>query len=100
MTAYFLFDVHEIRDPERAAEYRGQVFATVESFGGTYRILGGHLEKIEGDWAPNIPVLIEFPDRDQARAWYDSDLYRPLRDLRMQAMDASAVLIDGFEKAA
>ena len=32
MTAYFFFDVHEIRDPDKAAEYRGQVFATVETY--------------------------------------------------------------------
>ncbi len=97
MTAYALFDVHEIHDADKAADYRGQVFATVEAFGGTYRILGGPCLRLEGDWAPTIPVLIEFADMDQARAWYESDLYRPLRDLRMQAMSASALLIEGFD---
>lgn len=97
MAAYFFFDVHEIRDPEKAADYRSRVFATVETFGGTYRILGGQYEKFEGDWSPSIPVLIEFPDRQKAKAWYDSDDYRPLKDLRTQAMDASALLIDGFD---
>ena len=80
MTAYFLFDIHEIHDADKATEYRGQVFATVETFGGTYRILGGQVDKIEGDWTTGILVLIEFPNRNQAQAWYDSDLYRPLKD--------------------
>ena len=97
MNAYFLFDVHEIRDSEKAEEYRSQVFSTVEAYDGTYRILGGECEKIEGDWTPGILVLIEFPDRHQAQAWYDSERYRPLKDQRLQAMDASAVLIDGFD---
>ena len=97
MTAYFLFDVHQIHDPDKAAEYRGQVIANVEAFGGTYRILGGDFDRVEGDWSPGILVLIEFPDRNQARVWYDSDLYRPLKALRRQAMDASAILVDGFD---
>lgn len=97
MSAYFFFDVHEICDPEKASEYRSGVFATVEAFGGTYRILGGQCESIEGNWAPGIPVLIEFSNRETARAWYDSDVYRPLKDLRMEAMDSSALLVDGFD---
>lgn len=96
MSAYFLFTVHKINDPDKATEYRGGVFATVEKFGGTYRILTDDIEKIEGDWNPGIVVLIEFPDRNQAQAWYDSDTYRPLKALRLQAMEASAVLIEGF----
>lgn len=97
MSAYFLFNVHKIHDSDKAADYRGRVFATVENFGGTYRILGGEVEKIERDWDLGILVLIEFPDREQATAWYDSDLYRPLKQQRLQAMDASAILIDGFD---
>lgn len=41
-------------------------------------------------------MLIEFPDRERARAWYLSDDYRPLKKLGLEAMDASAMLIDEF----
>lgn len=100
MTAYFVFDVREIRDGDKAAEYRSQVFDTVEQHGGRYLVLGGPVEAVEGDWSPNIPVIIEFPSLEKARAWYDSDVYGPLQSLRMEAMDAHAVLIDGFNPGA
>jgi uncharacterized protein (DUF1330 family) len=40
-------------------------------------------------------VLMEFPDADSARAWYDSPEYRPLKAIRHRAARNNAVLIDG-----
>jgi len=51
----------------------------------------------EGDWQPGIAVIIEFPDLATARAWYESDDYRPLRDLRLRSTDSCGVLLDGFD---
>jgi uncharacterized protein (DUF1330 family) len=97
MPAYFLFDVREILDQDKVASYRSKVFATVEQYGGRYRVLGGPFERVEGDWQPNIPVIIEFRDLATARTWYDSEEYRPLRELRLAATKSNAVLIDGFD---
>ena len=97
MAAYFMFDVREIKDAERTSQYRNQVFATVERFGGRYLALGGPFEVIEGDWRPGIPVIIEFPSIERARAWYESDVYRPLLALREEDTDSFAILIEGFE---
>lgn len=97
MPAYFFFDVREILDQDKLASYRSQVFATVERHGGRYRVLGGPFEQLEGDWRPGIPVIIEFPDLDAARTWYESKDYRPLRELRLAATRSNAVLIDGFD---
>lgn len=97
MSAFVFFDVREIRDQELLGDYRSKVFATVEHFGGRYRVLGGMDAALEGDWRPNIPVLIEFPDSETARAWYASDLYAPLKRDRMQAALCDAVLLDGFD---
>jgi len=96
MAAYFFFDVREIRDAEKAAAYRARVFDTVAQYDGRYLVLGGEVDRLEGEWRPAIPVVIEFPGLEKARAWYDSDVYRPLKTLRMEAMDARAVLLEGF----
>ena len=97
MSAYFFFDVRHICDQQKLSEYRSQVFASVERFDGRYRVLGGSLERLEGDCAPNIPVLIEFPTADKARQWYESERYQPLKALRLEAAECRAVLLDGFE---
>jgi len=96
MTAYFLFDVREIKDPEGAKQYRDGVFRTVHQHGGRYLALGGKFDVKEGAWSPGIVVIIEFPSRERAEAWYDSDSYRPLRELRLRATDSCAILVDGF----
>jgi uncharacterized protein (DUF1330 family) len=40
-------------------------------------------------------MLMEFPDPDSARAWYESDAYRSVRAIRHRAARNNAVLIDG-----
>jgi uncharacterized protein (DUF1330 family) len=38
---------------------------------------------------------MEFPDLDTARAWYRSDAYAPLRELRRSASDTDIVVVEG-----
>lgn len=97
MPAYLFFAVTEILDAAKASEYRSKVIETVERFGGRYLALGGLIEIVEGDWDPGIPVIIQFDTPQQAKDWYESDLYRPLKALRMEAMRCDAILVDGFE---
>ncbi|GAB2186645.1 DUF1330 domain-containing protein [Roseibium sp. LAB1] len=97
MAAFVFFDVKEILDPELLGAYRSKVFETVEHFGGRYRVLGEMDRVLEGDWKPNIPVLIEFPDSQTARAWYESDLYAPLKNDRIAAARCDAVMLGGYE---
>lgn len=96
MPAYCLFDVREIKDREKLADYRSKVFATVEQYGGRYRVLGGAFTVVEGDWSPVIPVIIEFPSLARVHEWYGSAEYAPLKGLRMAGAACHAVFMDGF----
>ncbi len=96
MPAYFLADVVEVLDEKRMEEYRRAVSATVERHGGRYLTVGGRAVRLEGDWLPVFPVLIEFPDMDEARRWYESAEYRDLKALRLGATRGHAVFIDGI----
>ena len=98
MSAYFFFDVRTIHNQDKLDQYKSGVFATVEQHGGRYLVLGGPFQVLEGDWSPVIPVVIEFPSHDLAQAWYESDAYRPLKALRLEATDSCGVLIDGFDQ--
>lgn len=96
MAAYCLFDNLEIVDPEKMEEYRNRVRPVVEQYGGRYVVIGGPFERKEGAWQPEFPVMIEFPDLDQARRWYDSPEYRDLKALRLSAVRSNAVFMAGL----
>jgi len=85
----------EVTDPERYERYKALGAASVEKHGGRYIVRGGAAEVLEGDRVPNRLVLVEFPDVDTARRWYDSPEYREARAARDGAATGSFVLVEG-----
>ena len=68
MAAYCFFDIREVLDPAKMEDYRRNVLATVEQYGGRYVVMGGTCDVIEGQWKPNFPVIIRFDD-DSSRGY-------------------------------
>jgi len=94
MPAYFIVD-NEVTDSAGFEEYRKQVPITVEKYGGRFLVRGGQIQTLEGDWKPKRIVVTEFPSIEQARRWYDSEDYRPLKALRSRSARGSVVLVEG-----
>jgi len=69
MSAYVFFDILEITDQKIMQEYGHRIGPTVEDYGGRYLVRGGKSDIVEGDWHPVIPVIIEFPNLEQALCW-------------------------------
>ena len=95
MAAYALFRNLSVNDEEGLAEYRANVPAIVQSFGGHYIVRGGEWDTIEGP-ADVPPVIIEFADLTAIHRWYESEEYRPWRDLRHKSAKYYAIFLDGF----
>ena len=93
--AYCFFDVREITDHAKVEQYLAGVFATVAQYGGRYLVLGGKSDLVEGDWQPVYPVIVEFADGEQARRWYSSPEYEPLKALRVAGTRSNAVFLEG-----
>lgn len=94
MPAYVIADV-EITDPAGFEEYRRQVPATIEKYGGRFLVRGGQHETLEGDWRPHRLVVLEFPSLEAARRWYDSPEYREPKALRLKTSRGRVVLVEG-----
>ena len=94
MSAYLIVDI-EVTDQGRYDDYRSQVPELVAKYGGKYLVRGGSFEILEGDWAPHRLVLLEFPTVEAAKVFYDSQDYRPLRDIRLHATNSSMVMVEG-----
>lgn len=96
MPAYAIFDNLEVLDPESLAQYKDAVAAVVDRHGGRYLAVGGRVDRMEGSWSPNFPVIIEFPSLEDAHRWYDSDDYHDLKALRLSAVRSNAVFVEGL----
>jgi len=94
MAAYFIVDL-EVTDSAAFEEYRKQVPATIEKYGGRFVVRGGTCETLEGDWHPKRVVVVEFPSMEQARRWYRSPEYAPLLALRLKSSRSKLLLVEG-----
>lgn len=58
-------------------------------------VVYGAMETLEGEGAEGM-VILEFPDKAAARAWYDNPEYQERAKLRQQAAPYRAFMVEGF----
>ena len=95
MPAYVIGDVRDVWDTEAIAEYRRRNTDAVANHGGRFLIRGGEAAVLDGEWATRRIVVIEFPDVAAARAWWDSEEYAPLKEMRRGASATNIIVVDG-----
>jgi uncharacterized protein (DUF1330 family) len=93
--AYVIADVRDAWDADALAEYRRRNTDAVAGHHGAFVVRGGEHEVLEGEWDTRRLVVIEFPDMTAARAWWESDEYAPLKELRRGASTTNIILVDG-----
>ncbi|WP_341487334.1 DUF1330 domain-containing protein [Pararhizobium sp. A13] len=94
MSAYYIFQ-ENLHDPAKFEAYRKVVMSTLAPFEGRIIARGGELTVVEGEWPFDRTVILEFPSRTAAEAWYNSPAYQVILPLRLQSMMCNAILIDG-----
>lgn len=93
--AYIIVDM-QISDLEQYKQYMAAAPAAVAAHGGEYLVRGGKFEALEGRWQPARIAMLRFPSYEQAKAFYDSELYRQARAKREGATDFfNLVLVEG-----
>ncbi len=95
MPAYVIANV-EVTDAVAFGEYLKAAPATVAAHGGTYVARRGAVEVLEGDWAPTRLTILKFDGVGQAKAWYESPDYRPLREIRKKATKSKILIVEGL----
>jgi uncharacterized protein (DUF1330 family) len=93
---YYAVAELDITDRGWVRDYVQNVTGMVERFGGRYLARTPNVEKLEGERkTPQVFLLIEWPSREQARAFYESAEYRPYRDSRLAGSRGEFVLVAG-----
>ena len=94
MPAYVIIET-DIHDPEQYELYKQATPAAVAAYGGRFIVRGGQLAVLEGDWQPKRLVLLEFPDLDAAKRFYESPEYQKAKRLREGAARFNMVAVEG-----
>jgi uncharacterized protein (DUF1330 family) len=94
MTAYAIAHLRTPQFNDDVMEYLERIQGTLDPFGGRFLVHGGDVEVKEGPW-PGTIVVIQFPEIDDARAWYDSPAYQAILHLRTDHIEGEAILVSG-----
>jgi uncharacterized protein (DUF1330 family) len=94
MTAYAVAHLYNTRPHPDVIEYLERIQATLDPYRGRFLVHGGPVEVREGSW-PGGLVLLEFPDMEAARSWYESPAYQAILPLRTDNIDGAAVVVEG-----
>ena len=97
MTKAYIVGQVTVHDPESYTKYSQHVSGTLALHGGKYLVRGGNSTQLEGSEQGDRKVVIEFPSREAALAWYNSPEYQAILPIRKANSEGHIALVDGFE---
>ncbi len=95
MPAYLIARVN-VKDPVQYEEYKKLAPIAINKYGGKYLTRGGAMETVEGPEETLRVVVVEYPDMETARAFYDSPEYQKAKAAREGAAEGQFVILDGY----
>ena len=95
MPAYVIVQV-KVNQPVEYEVYKSLTPASIEAFGGRFMVRGSAVETLEGTWNPGRLVIVEFPDKATAKAWWESEEYGPAKAIRQRTAETEMILVEGI----
>jgi uncharacterized protein (DUF1330 family) len=93
---YYVIAEMRVTDPAWVADYVANVTPLIEQRGGRYLARTSRVEVLEGERArPQVLVVTEWPSREDAMAFYESEEYRPYREARIAGSESALMLVPG-----
>lgn len=78
----FVIAQENSHDQAMVGEYRQKVVESIASFGGKFVVR---------------TVIVEFPSRAMAEAWYRSPAYQKVLPLRLNSTSSNLIIVDGVD---
>lgn len=94
MSVYIVFTKEKLIDQAEMSQYAEAAQKTLSGHPLSPIVFYGDQICLEGEGPEGI-VIIEFPDREAAMNWYESDAYRAAREHRFRGASYRATLVDG-----
>ena len=96
MPAYIIVEI-DIHDTTQYEEYKKLTAASLLPFQGRFIVRGGETELLEGDSEPKRIVVLEFPSKELAKAWWSSNEYAPAKELRQRIATTRMIIVKGVD---
>lgn len=84
-----------VTDMEQYKEYMALSPGAIAAAGGKFLVRGGQNETLEGEPETRRIVMLEFPDYETAKGFYDTELYQEAKAKREGAAQMQAVVVEG-----
>lgn len=94
MSAYIIVFIEQVSDPAAIAEYRRIGLPTLLEHKPEMLVRAMPAETLEGAAVDGGVVVLRFPDKAAARAWYDSPGYQEALQHRLRGAISHAVLVE------
>lgn len=94
MSTYFVMIREKTTDAASLAEYGPRASLAAQNYPLKPLAVYGALDQVEGDTIEGA-VILEFPDMEAARAWYDSPAYQAAVKFRHGGSKSKAFFIAG-----
>jgi len=95
MPAYLIYRAH-VHDADAYRAYMARTPDAIAAFGGRFLARGGETVTMEGAPETARVIIVEFPSREAAKAFYDSDVYRAAMPFRRDCAQVQMVIVDGL----
>jgi len=93
--AGYLIGNYRITNPEAYRAYPPAVMPTLRAHSGEVLVADYESDPVEGEPA-SVTVVVRFPSKEAARAWYDSSEYQAIVSLRTDNSEGILVFADEF----
>lgn len=95
MSCYVWVEI-TIQDKASLVEYMREVPKIIQKYNGKYLVRGGPVSVLEGTIGEHpTKILIEFPDKDSAIAWYESPEYKVIHHIRTDNSSCNFMFLAG-----
>jgi uncharacterized protein (DUF1330 family) len=94
MTTYVVFTRERTKDPKEMAIYAEKAHHAGEGHPLTPLAFYGDIQTLEGSPIEGS-VILSFPSKEEALAWYNSPLYSEAKEHRLKGADYRVFVIEG-----
>jgi len=95
MSVYFIAQI-QINDEKVYQNYLDSAGEVFKKFKGKYLAVDDSPMCLEGFWDKKRIVLIEFPSKEDMKAWYCSEEYQDILKYRLKAAECDSILVNGL----